>query len=196
CGGGVGGRRTARIIPPAAEPRPHPGLPPQAGKGKSRPRLSAMPPSPASGGGLGGGAQADSPDHSGRCGTAPPSRPPPASGEGEMPAEPLRNAPLPRERRRVGVGGAGGQPGSFRPLRHLAPIPAFPRKRGKGKCRPRLSAMISLPRERGRVGGGGRRTPSTPLAAWTLRAHVTPVPHRGDEDGANATGASPCPTCP
>src|SRR5690606_76425 len=79
-----------------------------------------------------------------------------------------------------GVGwGAGGQPGSFRLLRHLAPIPAFPRKRGKGKSRPRLSAMISLPRERGRVGGGGRRTPSTPLAAWTLRAHVTPVPHRG-----------------
>src|SRR5690606_25261452 len=34
-GGGLGwgGRWTARMIPPAAAPRPHPGLPPRAGEG-------------------------------------------------------------------------------------------------------------------------------------------------------------------
>src|SRR5690606_9717775 len=127
---------------PAAEPRPHPGLPPQAGKGKSRPRLSL----PRQRGRVGVGGPADSPAHSARCGSLPPPRP-------------------------AHAGGAGGRAGRAPP-----PRPPTPRA-GEGW-------------------GGGRRTPSTPLAAWTLRAHVTPVPHRGDEDGANATGASPCPTCP
>src|SRR5690606_20046596 len=180
-----------RTTPPAPAPRPHPGLPPEAGKGKRRPSL----PPPRERGRVGVGGRRTARIIPPAAAPRPHPGLPTQAGEGEMPAETLRNAPSPASGGGLGWG-AGGQPGSFRPLRHLAPIPAFPRKRGKGKCRPRLSAMISLPRERGRVGGGGRRTPSTPLAAWTLRAHVTPVPHRGDEDGANATGASPCPTCP
>src|SRR5690606_8670794 len=186
--------RTARIIPPAAAPRPHPGLPPQAGEGEM-PAETLPPPRPREG--WGGGRRTARVIPPAPAPRPHPARPPPAGG-GALPAAALRRARRPPPPRPGGGwgGGAGGRPGSFRPLRHLAPCPAFPRKRGMGKCRPRLSAMISLPRERGRVGGGGRRTPSTPLAAWTLRAHVTPVPHRGDEDGANATGASPCPTCP
>src|SRR5690606_34320136 len=80
----------------------------------------------------------------------PPTRPSPSSGEGKSPAETL---PPPRAGGGWG-GGAGGQPGSFRPLRHLAPIPAFPRKRGKGKSRPRLSAMPPSPASGGGLGWG------------------------------------------
>src|SRR5690606_10936859 len=60
--GGVGGRRTARIIPPAAAPRPHPGLPPQAGEGeKPAETLRNDLPPPRAGEGWGWG-QADAID--------------------------------------------------------------------------------------------------------------------------------------
>src|SRR5690606_17987821 len=117
----------------------------------------------------------------------------PQEADGERPAETLRNAPLPRERGRVGVGGRRTAR-IIPPAAAPRPHPGLPPQAGEGEM-PAETLRNDLPPPRAGE-GWGRRTPSTPLAAWTLRAHVTPVPHRGDEDGANATGASPCPTCP
>src|SRR5690606_12220692 len=129
----------------ASDAAPHPGLPPHAGEGAGRPsRLHARgPPPPSAGEGWGGGKVRPLRRKSSRP-TPPPSRPSPACGGRSRAAQP---PPRPWPPPPVRGGGLGwGQSPTAAPqilASDTAPIPAFPRMRGKEQGCPAASTPVA-----------------------------------------------------
>src|SRR5690606_38292737 len=87
-----------------------------------------------------------------------------------------------------GVGwGAGGQPGSFRLLRNPAPIPAFPRKRGRGKA----GRDSPTPASGGGLGWGQADSPD-----HSARCGTSPPSRPSHASGGRGKAGRDSPPCP